>query len=180
MLSLQLLQPSLCVHLPFLRRSLSKLTRTERLASRGDLMLMKESHQRQPGQIWRRSRCYWHWKAKQVITYQESPQILQQGRSALGESHLGEILQKWETSKSHQRGVILVKRHPQIVAWVQNFCQTQVKCGESSLFWHDKWNSQSLAITAPELYSFAKNKQITVCKTFHEGDFVDLFQLLLS
>ena len=55
-----------------------------------------------------------------------------------------------------------------------------VENGESALFWYDTWNNQSLATSAPELFSFAKNKLISVQKAFSQEAFSDLFQLPLS
>jgi len=62
----------------------------------------------------------------------------------------------------------------------KNFAIPQVENGESFIFWHDKWANQVLAIEAPELFSFAKNKMISIRKAFDHDDFADLFQLPLS
>jgi len=45
---------------------------------------------------------------------------------------------------------------------------------------HDNWANHILAVQAPELFSFAKNKMISVQKAFNHDDFSDLFQLPLS
>lgn len=60
------------------------------------------------------------------------------------------------------------------------FLNPQVENGESILFWHDNWVNQALAVAAPELLSFAKNKMISIQKAFDHVDFADLFQLPLS
>jgi hypothetical protein len=62
----------------------------------------------------------------------------------------------------------------------KNFAIPQVENGESIIFWHDKWANQVLAIQAPEFFSFAKNKMISIRKAFDHDDFADLFQLPLS
>lgn len=62
----------------------------------------------------------------------------------------------------------------------KQFASPHVENGESALFWHDSWHIQSLATSAPELFSFAKNKMITVHKAFNQEAFSDLFQLPLS
>jgi hypothetical protein len=46
-----------------------------------------------------------------------------------------------------------------------------VENGETSLFWH--WNNHPLALSAPELFSFAKNKLISVRRAFNQTEFVD-------
>lgn len=48
------------------------------------------------------------------------------------------------------------------------------------MFWHDNWVNQALVTLTPKLYSFAKNKQISVYNAFNEEDFTELFQLPLS
>lgn len=53
--------------------------------------------------------------------------------------------------------------------------------GRTALFWHDKWDQNvSLSDKAPELYSFAKNKMISVQKALSFDALTDLFQLPLS
>jgi len=62
----------------------------------------------------------------------------------------------------------------------------QIGCGDSALFWLDKWNGQplslslSLSLAAPELFSFASNRLITIQKAFSSGDFASLLQLPIS
>jgi len=47
--------------------------------------------------------------------------------------------------------------------------------------WHDSWHQiGSLASSKPELFSFARNKQITTQKAFETNDFTDLVHLPLS
>jgi len=48
------------------------------------------------------------------------------------------------------------------------------------VFWQDNWNGQELKSLAPELYSFAKNKLITVQKVREQGDFIQLLHLPIS
>ena len=55
-----------------------------------------------------------------------------------------------------------------------------VENGESIFFWHDNWGNQSLVVEAPELFSYAKNKSISVQRAFSIDDFSSLFQLPLS
>lgn len=62
----------------------------------------------------------------------------------------------------------------------KSVAKPHIENGESSLFWHDSWTNQALATLAPELFPFAKNKQITVHNAFIEEDFTDLFILPLS
>lgn len=62
----------------------------------------------------------------------------------------------------------------------KGFASPQIQNGKSSLFWHVKWADQSLVTTAPELFSFAINKLVTVQKAFNAEDLSTLFQLPLS
>ena len=55
-----------------------------------------------------------------------------------------------------------------------------VENGESIFYWHDNWDNQSLVVEAPELFSYAKNKSISVQRAFSIDDFSSLFQLPLS
>jgi hypothetical protein len=51
---------------------------------------------------------------------------------------------------------------------------------QSSLLWKDLWNGQVREIQFPELYSFAKNKSISLRKAFDSVNFHDLFNLPVS
>ena len=52
--------------------------------------------------------------------------------------------------------------------------------GKTCLFWMDTWQQQPLADSVPELYSFAKNKAISIQKALQYEDFSDMFHLPLS
>lgn len=54
-----------------------------------------------------------------------------------------------------------------------------VKNGVSIFFWLDEWNIEPLSSMAPELFSFAKNKQISVQKVVNLQELTELFQLPL-
>ena len=58
--------------------------------------------------------------------------------------------------------------------------RVQLQCGSRVLFWQDNRNGQELKSLAPELYSFAKNKLITVQKVRERGDFIQLLYLPIS
>ena len=62
----------------------------------------------------------------------------------------------------------------------KSIAKPHIESGESSLFWLDSWINQPLETLAPELFSFAKNKQISVHNAFNEEDFTNLLQLPLS
>lgn len=55
----------------------------------------------------------------------------------------------------------------------------QIISGKSCLFQEDKWGQQSLQITYPELYSFAKNKVISIAEAWHQQDMTQLLHLLV-
>ena len=53
----------------------------------------------------------------------------------------------------------------------------QVKNGHSCFFWKDIWSSQALEQQFPQVYSFAKNKSITVKMAFNQELISDMFNL---
>jgi hypothetical protein len=67
-----------------------------------------------------------------------------------------------------------------LLSELKNFARPQIQNGETSLFWHDNWANQPLALSAPELFSFAINKLITVQGAFNHEEIATLFQLPLS
>lgn len=51
----------------------------------------------------------------------------------------------------------------------------------NAFLWYDRWGSQPLAIEAPELFSYARNKMMSsVQRAFNADDTSDLFHLPLS
>jgi hypothetical protein len=58
----------------------------------------------------------------------------------------------------------------------------KVGSGASILLWHEKWTEEILSSKLSHLYSFAKNKRISLQKAIEEsrGDLYDLFNLPLS
>lgn len=71
-------------------------------------------------------------------------------------------------------------RHSEIAPRLQDDSQDTNREWGSALFWHDNWGNQPLLIAVPELFSFAKNKLISVHKALSEAEFTELFQLPLS
>lgn len=57
-----------------------------------------------------------------------------------------------------------MERYPQAAADFKSLASPHIENGESILLWHDKWGlqSQSLANEAPKLFSYAKDKMISV------------------
>jgi len=55
-----------------------------------------------------------------------------------------------------------------------------LKNGETILFWKDKWNGQELNLAMPELFSYAKDQQISAKKVISSTDYTQLFHLPLS
>jgi len=64
----------------------------------------------------------------------------------------------------------------------KNIVVPLIENGTSIIFWHDPWAHQNLSLAAPELFSFAKNKMISVHNVLSMGhdEFSNLFQLPLS
>jgi hypothetical protein len=52
--------------------------------------------------------------------------------------------------------------------------------GYSVIFWKDKWNGQPLDLTYPELFSFAKNGNVTFESMISRMEFSENFNLPLS
>jgi hypothetical protein len=52
--------------------------------------------------------------------------------------------------------------------------------GQTCLLWDDIWNGQIRKLQFPELYSYAKNKSISLSKAHGTATFHDLFSLPLS
>lgn len=62
----------------------------------------------------------------------------------------------------------------------KSFSIVQVQNGQSCLLWLDKWNQQPLSAEFIELFSFARNRSITVSKFYSQQPLHDLFSLPLS
>jgi hypothetical protein len=52
--------------------------------------------------------------------------------------------------------------------------------GQTCLLWDDVWNGQVKKLQYPELYSYAKNKAISLSKPHGSATLHDLFSLLVS
>jgi len=66
---------------------------------------------------------------------------------------------------------------------IQSFkqmAQIQVKSGITCLFWKDNWRAQSLEAEFPELFSFVKNKNISLASAWDHDDLTQLLQLPIS
>jgi hypothetical protein len=62
----------------------------------------------------------------------------------------------------------------------KGIAQAQVGNGETVLFWSDLWNGKVLQLDYPQLFSFAKNKSITVKSVLEFDETHELFHLPLS
>jgi len=62
----------------------------------------------------------------------------------------------------------------------KGFAQIQINNGKTCFLWHDQWQTRTLEESYPQLYSFAKNKSITLHKALATENCVDLFNLPLS
>jgi len=62
----------------------------------------------------------------------------------------------------------------------KDMLSVQIKNGQSCMLWLDKWDEQPLSQRMPELFSFAKNKSISVERAFSENHLSQLFSLPLS
>lgn len=57
-----------------------------------------------------------------------------------------------------------------------------IKAGTSAQLWKDKWGDRTLDMIFPQLFSFAKNKDILVTEAVESAniDFYDMFHLPMS
>lgn len=62
----------------------------------------------------------------------------------------------------------------------KTFTTIQVQIGNTCLFWTDSWIQQPLQLEYPQLYSFARNKEITINSFYAQQNLLDLFNLPLS
>jgi len=63
----------------------------------------------------------------------------------------------------------------------KGIAKTDLNDGKTCLFWQDIWGQDCIPQLAyPELFSFAKNKAISVAEAKSLGNFHDLFHLPLS
>jgi len=76
----------------------------------------------------------------------------------------------WE--KHYKNGKLLHK--------FKTFTTVTIEDGQTCFFWTDNWMPQTPAVTAPELYSYAKNKSISVQKAVSSDIFSELFHLPVS
>lgn len=81
---------------------------------------------------------------------------------------------------SIKKGSFWWRDNLKLVVKFRNFAMVSIEDGRSCLFWTDNWTAQNPANTAPELYSFAKNKAISVQSALNIHEFSDLFHLPVS
>jgi len=62
----------------------------------------------------------------------------------------------------------------------ESLSKVDVQNSQTCLFWQDNWMQQPLKLDYPELYSFAKNRWISVHTVYHQQSIHDLFNLPLS
>lgn len=65
---------------------------------------------------------------------------------------------------------------------LKNMAKCNISQGDTIHFWKDSWNETELELRFPQLYSYARDKEITVKKAYEciQDDIYDLFQLPLS
>lgn len=98
----------------------------------------------------------------------------------MGKPHLEKYYKNGKLPNQTRKGSFWWRDTLKLLPDFKLFARPHVRNGESSLFWYDRWDNQPLSVAAPELFSFAKNSQLSVCKAFLEEDFANLFQLPLS
>jgi hypothetical protein len=67
-----------------------------------------------------------------------------------------------------------------LVDWFRGIAKCKVGDETTVLFWEDIWNDHLLQQKFPILYSFAKNKQVSVVQFLVNNDIDSQFHVLLS
>jgi hypothetical protein len=67
-----------------------------------------------------------------------------------------------------------------LVDWFRGIAKCKVGDGSTVLFWEDIWNDHLLQQEYPRLYSFAKNKQVSVAHFLLNNGIDSQFHLPLS
>ena len=100
----------------------------------------------------------------------------------MGTASLGKHYNNGRLPSHIRKGSFCWRDNLNLLELYKRFSFPQILSGSTSLLWHDKWNNlhQPLASTAPELFSFAINKLITIQHACNEQDLASLFQLPLS
>jgi hypothetical protein len=83
----------------------------------------------------------------------------------MGKNDMELLLLQWRSSSCLKgQGLILVERCPKTGGSIQRVAACTVGDGTSVLFWSDVWNGHLLQQKFPRLFSFAKNKNISVAQ----------------
>jgi hypothetical protein len=83
---------------------------------------------------------------------------------------------------NHQKGSFWWKDCTSLIATFKDLFSCQIGDGQTIYLWHDIWQQQSLKDRFPHLFSFAKDKLVTVkdAKNIAMGNIFDLFNIPLS
>lgn len=101
----------------------------------------------------------------------------------MGEFNLGEILQELQNAKLKQiKGFILVERRSETAGQIKykGMAHVEVYNGQTCQLWDDVRNGCAKRMSFPELYSFSKDKLISLAMAHAKEDWTDLFNLPLS
>jgi hypothetical protein len=67
-----------------------------------------------------------------------------------------------------------------LLDWYKLFSSVTVRRGETCRFWLDKWSQEPLQLQYPQLFSFTRNKNISVQEFCSQTPIQDLFSLPVS
>lgn len=83
---------------------------------------------------------------------------------------------------NHKVGSFWWKDCCSLISDFKEMTTIQIYRGNTAKFWEDVWNQEKLKLKYPQLYSFAKNKDITVQDAKEEcnTDFYGMFHLPMS
>jgi len=75
---------------------------------------------------------------------------------------LGETLSKWKVVKLPKERWILVEGKFEAFKKIKSLAVIQINNGQSCLLWKDTWLDMPVKEKFPELFSFAKDRQLTI------------------
>lgn len=79
----------------------------------------------------------------------------------------------------HRRGSFWWKDILKTLQYFKDIVKINVVDGRTVLFWHDKWVDKPLSLVHHELFSYARNKNLTLSSAKESPLLQDLFQLPL-
>jgi hypothetical protein len=80
----------------------------------------------------------------------------------MGELNPEHMLLKWRSTSGHKKGSFWWKDLLKLIDTFRNIAQYMVGDGTTVMFWSDLWNGNLFQQKFPRLYSYLRNKNISV------------------